>query len=386
MTKNKNKIAVLTAIPFPYGMAGTNRIISYSKGLVELGNNVTVMTTSFGVTKSSYFSGIEYKSFRKKYSNAILNKILLPFSVIRMVMCLFRTYKNFDSVILVSNSAILIVLTFFICKFRHLKFIQEKSEFPFVLNNVSFLGKIYSSFYINYIYKLFDGMIIMTYPLLTYFEDKTKASCRKIVVPMTVEPERFEGQPEIVEFANSIAYCGHMGGNKDGVKNLISSFSLIESKFPDHELLLIGSASNEEMNELKGLSKQLGMKNIRFYGQVDRDTMPKILTNAKVLVLARPSSLQSTGGFPTKLGEYLSTGKPVVVTRVGDIPRYLSDKINAFLVKADDNEAFATTIEYVLNNYEEALKVGEEGKKLTKDIFNYRVQAQRINDFLIGFK
>ena len=102
-----------------------------------------------------------------------------------------------------------------------------------------------------------------------------------------------------------------------------------------------------------------------------------------MLALARPSSLQSAGGFPTKLGEYLSTGNPTIVTSVGDIPLYIEDEKHAFLVPPDDNHAFAERIKYVLNNYEYAMKVAENGKSLVYDTFNYRVQAERIHDFLL---
>ncbi len=40
--KNKLNIAIFTYFSFPIGYSGTNRLISYSRGLVELGNSVTV--------------------------------------------------------------------------------------------------------------------------------------------------------------------------------------------------------------------------------------------------------------------------------------------------------------------------------------------------------
>jgi glycosyltransferase involved in cell wall biosynthesis len=93
--------------------------------------------------------------------------------------------------------------------------------------------------------------------------------------------------------------------------------------------------------------------------------------------------LQSTGGFPTKLGEYLATGKPVVVTKVGDIPKYLEDGVSAYLVVPDDNKAFAEKLEFVLGNYANALKTAQCGIELTKSVFNYKVQSKRIQDYLI---
>jgi len=113
--------------------------------------------------------------------------------------------------------------------------------------------------------------------------------------------------------------------------------------------------------------------------------MPPLLCGAKVLALARPSSLQSTGGFPTKLGEYLATGKPVVVTKVADIPRYLEDGENAYLVEPDDNSAFAEKLGFVLSHYEDALQTAQKGKELTNTVFNYKIQSRRIQDFFISW-
>ena len=97
--------------------------------------------------------------------------------------------------------------------------------------------------------------------------------------------------------------------------------------------------------------------------------------------MARPSSLQSTGGFPTKLGEYLSTANPVVVTAVGDIPRFLDDS-NSFIVKPDNNAAFAEQIVRIFDDYATAVEVGKKGRVVAEQNFNYRVQSPRIHSFI----
>lgn len=383
---NKIRLAIITSIPFPNGLAATNRVISHSKGLVELGHDVTVLTTHYSNNsqKKKEFLGIKYKNFRILSRLKIFNVINLGISIFFICGYLLLHKKKFNAVLIVSNNAPLIVFTSFICKIISIKIIQEKSEFPFVLNNKGILGKTWSFIYTNTIYKLFDGMIIMTYPLEEYIKNKTKKKCKKIIIPMTVEPDRFQNIQSNNSLGRYIAYCGYMGGNKDGVMNLIKSFSLIESKFDDLQLLLIGTASEIELKELKKIAKDLKTKRVIFYGKVTRDQMPSLLVNAQILALARPSSLQSTGGFPTKLGEYLSTGKPVVVTDVGDISKYLHDGINAFIVEPDNNQKFAEKLEYVLNNYDLSLKVAQHGVQLTKNVFNYEVQAERLEKFMLN--
>jgi glycosyltransferase involved in cell wall biosynthesis len=146
---------------------------------------------------------------------------------------------------------------------------------------------------------------------------------------------------------------------------------------------LIGDAEAQEMARLNQLVTDLNLNDrVHFTGKIERDNMPAYLCHAKVLALARPSSLQSLGGFPTKLGEYLATGNPVVVTKVGEIPSYLRDGENAYLAEPDSPELFAAKLEFVLSNYETAKAVGKKGSELVKTYFNYRYQSKRILEFV----
>lgn len=369
-------------MPFPSGAASVNRILSYSKGLVELGNEVIVYSTSKGNDIEVHtINGIKYRALRINSDLKIIRLFSLYIALFRLVGILLFTKKKIDVIITVSNSLLLIYPLFIISKIKKINFVQEKSEFPFVLGNRSILGKICSWFYVNTTYKLFDGMIIMTYKLEEYFKDKIRKDCKTIVVPMTVEPERFKvNEPN--ELGDYIAYCGDIGGNKDGVQNLITAFSYIYEDFPELKLLLIGGSKNpNERIKLEEYVDQLKCQNIIFYGTVSRDQIPSLLCNAKILALARPSSLQSSGGFPTKLGEYLSTSNPTIVTKVGDIPLYLENRISAFLVEPDNNIEFAENLKYILNNYEEAKEIAKNGKNLVYETFNYLNQAKNLHKF-----
>ena len=115
---------------------------------------------------------------------------------------------------------------------------------------------------------------------------------------------------------------------------------------------------------------------------VARNDLPMYLAQASILVLARPSSRQSEAGFPTKLGEYLATGKPVLVTRTGEIGSYLVDNFNVFFAPPDDISAFAERIRYILQNPEEASAVGRHGQEAALRFFDYRENGRKLNAFL----
>ena len=134
---------------------------------------------------------------------------------------------------------------------------------------------------------------------------------------------------------------------------------------------------------LKKLASLLNVGNsVVFSGKIEPERIPQLLCDASIMVLARPNNLQAQNGFPTKLGEYLATGNPVVVTRVGDIPLFIRDKENGFLATPDDPEDFAQKLSWIANNYDTALQIGKEGQKLVMNEFSYKTQSYKVFNIL----
>jgi glycosyltransferase involved in cell wall biosynthesis len=392
-------IFILTNEPFPIGMAATNRIISYARGIAELSHHVKVLCLKPTELESRpvYNPDIrgEYNGIHFEYVSGTTiwpkNKLMKLFYIIKgyynsiKLLYDFNNKNKINCLLLVSNHALNIIIFFLLSRILNIRYIQEKSEYPFVLLNNTLFGRIYAYFYVNYIYKLFDGMIIMTNPLLEYFKNKVRKIAKLIVVPMTVEPERFmRNTSNIDKSSRYIAYCGSLAGNKDGIPILIDAFKCIADKFKDVELYIIGNGSGlDDLEKLKAQVIRLNLDGkVVFTGKVHRDDIPQYLCNASVLALARPSGLQSHGGFPTKLGEYLSTGNPVVVTNVGEISSYLTDGVNAFIAEPDNVTAFAEKLEFILSNAAIAQKAGLSGREVVFSTFNYKVQSKRIVDFI----
>jgi glycosyltransferase involved in cell wall biosynthesis len=116
-----------------------------------------------------------------------------------------------------------------------------------------------------------------------------------------------------------------------------------------------------------------------------REEIVNYINQAHILVLVRKNNLKSQASFPSKLTEFLVTANPVVSVNVGEIPDYLTDGENAFLVKPGDSDALAEKLIFVLENYQFAKEVGLRGKELTNTVFNYKFQAKRMLDFIDTF-
>ena len=210
-----------------------------------------------------------------------------------------------------------------------------------------------------------------------FFDTHNKQYNKKIpvsILNMVVEPDRYRCSDSSIDSQyKDIVYVGTMYGDKDGVYYLLEAFLKIYQDYPDSRLILIGDNTRvlqmQRVNNI--LSKMPYSDRIIFTGQLDRKSVIEKINSAYCLVLARPDNIQAKYGFPTKLGEYLSTGKPVIVTSVGDVPLFLRDGENAYIAKPDDVDAFANKLNECLSDPIKASFIGKKGEELVYREFNY---------------
>ena len=231
--------------------------------------------------------------------------------------------------------------------------------------------------------RFIDLFAVMTKTLLNHYRSLTKEQAKFMHLPMTVDLSRFEYCTETRHYQKPfIAFTGTMNNEKDGVDVLIKAFHQIAYKYPSIHLYLAGFY-HYDVPMQDDLIRQYQLEDrVHRLGVLDREQIPEFLCNASLLVLSRPDSHQAQGGFPTKLGEYLATGNPVCVTKVGEIPDYLEDNVSAFMAEPGDVDSFADAMDRAFRDPENARKVGLRGRKVAETEFNAEIQAKRLYEFL----
>jgi len=180
-----------------------------------------------------------------------------------------------------------------------------------------------------------------------------------------------------------LCYMGNMELAKDNVDLIIKAFAMISNEYPDIDLHLYGSPSNRTYEYLSRIINSMNLSDRVFIkGRAEYGDIPQILANAHILLASQPQTMRASGGFPTKLGEYLASGKPAIVTRVGENDKYVTDMQHAYFVVPDNVESYADKIRYILNNYEIALLVANEGRKLIIDNYSQSANGYALIRFL----
>jgi glycosyltransferase involved in cell wall biosynthesis len=394
MKENKLKILVITGQnPFINSNAPSNRLLTLAEGMVANGVKVDMLfiegynnvIEKVKFLKSGNFKSINYEYLNfYNYSNFIIRNLfyrIIPDKF--LVDKIINKIKsgNYDYLWLGMNPRnVNIGLDIFKMKLN-IKFVHERSEYSWI----GFHGKdkLHQK-YLNQFLPHIDYFAIMTKTLIDYYKDFVGKKTRMIHIPMTVDFSRFDGEITNNKLKKPyIGYCGTMDIKKDGVDILISSFINIMNEFPDHNLYIAGPLVPEK--DYKYLKSLMVTEKIReriiFLGSLTRDKIPEFLMNSDILAMARPDTKQAEGGFPTKLGEYLATGKPVCVTNVGEICNYLKNNESAFISDPDSVESFTDAILRALKS-ENAKQIGLNGRNVALKHFNKEIQAKMLVDFL----
>jgi len=385
-----NKIYIITDATFPVGMAPTNRILSYANGFLKNGAGCEIIifrkTEDFGKiindkTKGS-FNGIKYKYLFKNTNKSkyfLKKRIDNLLGLFRLLIyCLFRIQGKSKIIYYSSYNRPAIILKISKIFKGHL-ILKEESEHPYVYEK----SKNYLSLLVfkRIHYNLFDGFLLMTHNLIDYFK-QNYPKIPQVHIPMTVDLERFN--IVVVKKEKRITYIGSLNNQKDGILYLLKAFSIFLKQFKGYELLICGYvSSNKEKNIFYDTLNKLKIKDsVVYYEKVKSDRIPILLKSSSILVLPRPDSIQAKNGFPTKLGEYLASGVPVVVTPVGEITSYLIDGVSAFIAVSQDANNLASKLKEIISDYQRAVEIGFIGRKVAEKHFNNIIQTQKIINFI----
>lgn len=396
MERSKN-IVVISSDLYPDGGASANRHLAWSRGLTEIGNSVTFILLAPQSNSQDNFTidGVRFICVHKRnlFSKLIKNhSSLVPLPSVpkgKSLLILVDKDSKIDTVILLDTHVWMLKPFLDVCKRRNIKVIHERTEFPLITIKRGVLGNLHFYFYKRLFLQKINGIFVISQALSNYFTYQVSNAVPVQVINMIVDPTRFNvSSDNTYQKYRCAAYCGAMDLEKDGVDILIRAFGKAIQNIENSEdlrLLLIGGVSdNLLMEKYRQIVKESECEGrVIFTGLVSRNKIPGLLNHAEALVLARPQSKQAEGGFPTKLGEYLATGKPVVITNTGEIGLFLRDGENAFVAEPGSIDSFAQKLAFLFNNYREASKIGIKGQELVYNDFNYLQQAKRLHDFIV---
>jgi glycosyltransferase involved in cell wall biosynthesis len=393
-------IVVLTGpgVGFPQGLASTVRVAALARGLHGQGGRVCLLCLgpsefpSIAVLNTEPKGVVDGVEFEYTCGRTVRGRTFFAqqWLVLRGLLQGFRRVRQLhreervEALLLCSDKWATIPLFWLAARSCGAAYLLELSEEPFYQAESSMAWRVLR-FVHDLSFRLFDGTIVISRHLERYMQRRLGPATAVLRVPALVDAEQFgHGAVPSPVSGRYVAFCGTLNEPKDGVLTLIRAFAMIATDFPDVRLVLIGDAYREStIPVVREYARERGVVDrVVFTGLVGHGDLAGYLDGAVALALARPRSLQARAGFPTKLAEYLSTGRPVVVTRVGEIDTYLEDAVNVYFTAPNDDAALAECLRHVLSEPAEAAAVGRRGREVALGCFDFRANGQKLREFI----
>jgi glycosyltransferase involved in cell wall biosynthesis len=165
-----------------------------------------------------------------------------------------------------------------------------------------------------------------------------------------------------------------------GIFNLIEIFKILESKYPDAILSIVGGFPYRKTHEqvLKLIKKYDLEKKILLKGPKYGKHKTQEYNQADIFVY--PTSFRQEC-FPLVILEAMQSGLPIITTDEGAISEIIDNGINGIVIKNWTAESFAEELALLIRNSDLRSKLGENAKKKFREYYTINNLERNIRDF-----
>jgi glycosyltransferase involved in cell wall biosynthesis len=240
----------------------------------------------------------------------------------------------------------------------------------------------------KFLYGEADQIVVVTRAFKTYLVDRWNISATKIsIVENGVDTRLFHPHVAcsslrrdlIAEREFLVSYIGTMG-MAHGLETLLETADILQSRAPHIQFLLVGEGA--EKQQLQSLSSSLHLSNVRFIEQQSRDRIPAyICASDACLIMLKKADLFKTV-LPTKLLEFMSCARPVVLAVDGESRRIVEEAGAGIFVEPQSSDGLAQAILKLTESRELCEVLGRNGRQYVTRHFAREQTASRYLDLL----
>lgn len=198
---------------------------------------------------------------------------------------------------------------------------------------------------------------------------------------------RIQNFPILTEFARKkedadtslspyIAYAGAINDNTC-IPEILDALLEVNKK-QNCSLKLMGKIPE---NYIKKITAHPAAEKVEYLGLLPREKMIPVLQSAYAgIALYKPDSINNQNGQPNKNFEFMALGKPVITNNFPATLPYIEGTNSGLCIRSDDVGQISGAILKLLENPEEAQKMGENGYNAVHERFNWSTQEEILLD------
>ncbi len=181
--------------------------------------------------------------------------------------------------------------------------------------------------------------------------------------------DRFDAK--VCKHKNSVCYIGGLTESR-GITNAVKATYIAGAS-----LFLAGRIAPTYKNKLELMPEFI---NTKYVGVLNRLEVNDFLQHCQVglATLLNEGQYLMAENLPTKVYEYLSLGLPVIISRTPYNEKIIKKYQFGLVANPTNVIEISEKIRHILNNPEEAKRMGENGRKAIKEEFNWEKEEKKL--------
>ena len=181
------------------------------------------------------------------------------------------------------------------------------------------------------------------------------------------------GLDELLKAAKLIQEGGVVAHNEEETAG-----AEVERRHACPEIRFVVLGGGNDLERVKGLAKEWGIRNVEFKARVPKEEVPRIMENADIGVVCFAPYSVLEANSANKFYDYLASGLPVITNYRGWQAGYLEEYECGIATDQGDAKGYAENIVKLALDAELREKMGRNGRKLAENKFDRRVLAGRL--------
>ncbi|MEK7774697.1 MAG: glycosyltransferase family 4 protein [Candidatus Zixiibacteriota bacterium] len=362
------KILIVTQ-HFPPEKGAVRRLFEFARYFVKEGQDVTVLTGipnyPDGVVPEKYrghwfyteeIDGVKvYRSYVLPASNRNPGKRMLGFVIFLFTALInsFRLNGRYDVVIASTPPVTTTVMGWLLSKFKRAKFfieirdLQPESGWEFGNLRPGLFTRVIQKV-VHSMYRRADRIVSVTDGITSYLVSELKIPREKVVtIKSGVSNEFIDSGANgirktygwenkyLIVYAGTLGYAHSLETVVEAARNLTDQ--------PDIFFVFVGDGQKRSV--LEGMVRDYGLKNVTFLGSQPLESIPFYLQTGDVLIESLKDVPLTKGTFPSKLFEYMASGRPILFgSDDGEAVRELEKAGGALSFSSQDVETLCDLI------------------------------------------
>jgi glycosyltransferase involved in cell wall biosynthesis len=161
-----------------------------------------------------------------------------------------------------------------------------------------------------------------------------------------------------------------------GIETAIRAIPLVRERLPEVRLVIVGSGRHEA--DFKQIAAELGLQDsVQFLGWLDYTKAIEVIKECDIGLVPHHATESWNTTIPNKLFDYMSMGKPVIVSDAKPTKRIVQEE-RCGMVFEDQN---AEDLSRMILRLEDALvreEMGRNGRKAVTTKYNWAVDEERL--------